>query len=473
MNRPYSSKPDPLMPNWYSELKKARKHGIVIAKADKTNGFVYTCRCLPNSQLHKEIMLKPGRYAKVHESAKQIRQRLGRKLRKILGARIEIPHEFARLHPTYKTHKQFPNIPMRPVTSYYNRGLAIPQRMLSRVLTEVENFHCFNPKQKQHVLRSSVEFTMLLPETFQQAHTADIVGMFDNLDLDYADMAVGKLLEEMYEAKRAELGQHAHIRLQKYRTIWVRAKPNANDPNHFTLKKTKLLMAFLLRNDYVTALGGLWKSLSGGPMGASSTGKLCSLSCYYGERIALKKIRRIRPDSFLGRFADDTFYTFETLLFKKYLDPELKKAGFTSEHEHVTGRYKSISFLETLVSLLPHPRTEHYSKSHQLFPLAHQLPVKGGCTSRSSNRCQLRNLVRRTYNACSTLEPFAKNLIALGRKHRDYTFYEISQACRHVLDNTRFNRYGLSRLELRHLERCIIERRATLRRHIIHTHIFA
>lgn len=134
----------------------------------------YTCRCLPNSQLHKEIMLKPGRYAKVHESAKQIRQKLGRKLRKILGARIEIPHEFARLHPTYKTHKQFPNIPMRPVTPYYNRGLAIPQRMLSRVLTEVENFHCFNPKQKQHVLRSSVEFTMLLPETFQQAHTADV-----------------------------------------------------------------------------------------------------------------------------------------------------------------------------------------------------------------------------------------------------------------------------------------------------------
>lgn len=72
----------------------------------------------------------------------------------------------------------------RTVTSYRNRGCVNQQLDLSNILAEVEDFH--HSDHSSHIVTSSVDSNMKLKRNIKQHATADVVGLFDALDSDYA-----------------------------------------------------------------------------------------------------------------------------------------------------------------------------------------------------------------------------------------------------------------------------------------------
>eukprot|EP00729_Bicosta_minor_P002729 gene2729-2199_t len=197
----------------------------------------------------------------------------------------------------------------------------------------------------------------------------------------------------------SQLGPHAHIRLLPNGSVrWSKDRPNKKDSRHFPVNKVQHLIRYLLKNDFVSACGIVWKSSTGVPMGGNAASRISSLTAYFAEREPLAQIKRDIAGAQFFRYADDIYYTFDEFTFNLYFAGAYAAAGFTLEHERGKGITRAINYLETTIHL-PRPMdvdqdawTTHYSKKQELFPQDRSLPHRGSASSVSGQKQQLANL---------------------------------------------------------------------------------
>lgn len=366
----------------------------------------------------------------------------------------------------YSEHK------LRPATNYRDRGNAYQQRQLAAVLRVIEIFHCGAPDS--HIVTNSVDFHLKLKPDIQTIGTADCVGMFDHLDLDYAAKAIKQLVKECFIDKMRTHGPNAHLVINSFgKASWSRRPPVSKNPNHFTQTKIVNLLRFLLNNDYVEAYGEIFRSVKGCPMGGNASGIICSLVAYFAERGPYRQLRRAHAQLF--RFADDVFHTVSRWLFELYFSGPYRAAGFTLEHEQPTGATQSISFLESTLHLLPAKSllplaSTHYNRRTSLSRSERIYPHRGGCTSSRSQRTQVMNYARNVYHNTDSPRVFVERMVASHRRHREYSLREISVAALKVLDNTKRNRFMLSHRQIIHLATCIRRGRTRYIPDLAYTH---
>lgn len=454
---------DPLTGNWRADLIRARKDGICISKCDKSNSFVWMCSTLPDTLL-QVFMSNPARYEESKLTAKQVTQRNKLHFKDIFGSALDPLANLPLLIPSIKNHKAkkdhshpYREWPIRPVTSYANRGNSIQQKILSLLLSEVENFHYGHASS--HVVKSSVDFLQKLRLDIPTQYSFDAVGFFDNLDLQYASYAIGQLLKELYAHKQAT-HRHAHMRINRSRTrvYWVHTKPKRSAANHFPIAKVHRLLDYLLNNDYVTALGKIFRSVAGCPMGANASSKICSLVAYFAERTPLREVRMLIPNAQMHRYADDIHVAFSKWIFELYFTDAYAAAGFTLEAEEPIGLDRALPFLEATIKLGSGggSSSQHYSQRQVKFAKDRMLPHKGGATSSKSQRTQLQGLVRRQYHSASnSLTSFLGSLKGIRARHPEYTGNEVSRAARAVITNTEERPYDLTSTDLSDLLTCI------------------
>ena len=445
---------DPFGPEDKKDVEQAIKDGLSIGITDKGSGFIAVCNHLPQVML-AEFMENPDRYKPSPLSQKQVARMHEKNFLKIYGVAQTVHSKSPMLSPTYKHHKdkkrkhEFKEYPIRPVTKYNGFGTQHQQQDLASILTILEKHHCFTPDR--HVCTSSDDFLQSLPMTFETQTSSDIVGMFDNLDLEFAIYALNILLDELFEAN-----PRSHIRLRRNGTAyWCKQRPDPMNDRHFPIQRIKALLKYLLLNDYVVAFDKVFKSISGCPMGAPSSGKICSLVAYFCERDILKAIRKRKPETIFRRYADDVWTTLSKQAMQIHLAGTYKAAGFTLEYEEPAGPTKELSFLEVSVHLgtRHEPYTTHYSKREVKFPHERTLPHKASAMSKMQQQCQLTALIRRKYHSTTHITHFVHNLCSIHKKHKEYTISEITKATFKVFERTTQPRYTIP--DQRDLGRCI------------------
>lgn len=62
---------------------------------------------------------------------------------------------------------------------------------------------------------------------------------------------------------------------------------------------------YLLKNDFISACGTVWKSVTGVPMGGNAASRISSLTAYFAEREPLAQIKRDIAGAQFFRYADD------------------------------------------------------------------------------------------------------------------------------------------------------------------------
>ena len=159
--------------------------------------------------------------------------------------------------------------------------------------------------------------------------------------------------------------------------------------------------------------------------------------------------------------------------FNLFLRDEYLKAGLTAIFTYASGENLSITFLETRVCMLPYPHTRFYSQRVELFSKELSAPHRGGAASQVSYRKQLYSLIRRVYNAESTLWGFAETVIALAKKHQQYPTRMFALAAIYTLTHTKLNRYRLPKYSFNHLFYCIMHGFSQLDVRVQPTFIFA
>ena len=117
--------------------------------------------------------------------------------------------------------------------------------------------------------------------------------------------------------------------------------------------------------------------------------------------------------------------------------------------------------------------TRFYSQRVELFSKELSAPHRGGAASQASYKNQLYSLIRRVYNAESTLWGFAETVIALAKKHQQYPTRMFALAAIYTLTNTKLNRYHLPKFSFNHLFYCIMHGFSQLDVRIQPTFIFA
>lgn len=470
---------DGLVEGWEDELAKAYSEGLVLSKPDKLKGWAFMCSHLPHPLL-KQFMENPDRYEKVMDSPKEIRAK-NLKAFKRIGCTTEQYERLACLIPMMKTHKlkidwlfPYSEHKLRPATNYRDRGNAHQQRQLAAVLRVVEVFHCGAPDS--HLVTNSVDFHLKLQPGFDTMGSSDCVGMFDNLNLEYAAKAIKQLVRECFEDKQRTHGPNAHLVINSNgKAAWSRGRPDRKNPAHFTQDKIIHLLVFLLNNDYVEAYGQVFRSVKGCPMGGNASGIICSLVAYFAERHPYQRLRLVHPSAQLFRFADDAFHTTTKWLFELYFAGPYKAAGFTLEHDEPEGETGAINFLESTIhlrptkSLLPIAPT-HYNRRTPLSRTERIYPHRGGCTSVRSQRTQVTNYARNLYHNTDSPRVFIERLVASHRRHPEYSLREVSTSALKVLNNTTRNRFLLSPRHLLHLAKCIQHGRTQYTPSLAYTH---
>lgn len=475
--------PDPAPDGWEEEYRQATRDGLAISTCDKSNGFVYMCSCLPPAMLEMQVDV-PERYTRAPVTPKMVFIKHKKAFRRIYGEDTPLHSDLPIINPTVKHHKPkkdntHPYIEwkFRTVTSYKNRGCANQQLDLSNILAEVENFH--HSGYASHVVTSSVDFNMKLKRNIKQHATADVVGMFDALDSEYATHALSTLLQEMYTSKQSQLGPHAHIRLlPNGRVRWSKDRPNKKDSRHFPVTKVQYLIRYLLKNDFISACGTVWKSVTGVPMGGNAASRISSLTAYFAEREPLAQIKRDIAGAQFFRYADDIYYTFDEFTFNLYFAGAYAAAGFTLEHERGKGITRAINYLETTIHL-PRPTdvdqdawTTHYSKKQELFPQDRSLPHRGSASSVSGQKQQLANLVRRTYHNTSRIVDFVRSIHTTHIRHPEYPRRDIVFSVLSILNNTRGrSRFDLHTADIKDLRKCLYLMHTKYVASRTHTHI--
>ena len=480
---PSPREPDPLQGDYMRDLQRAKRDGICISTLDKSNGFAWMCDRLPSTLL-QAFMDNPDRYECTTFTQKMIYIKNAKRFKEIYGESFNPLSLLPLLIPTLKNHKDKKNLgnpwiewKLRPVTSYANRGNMRQQRDLSLLLAEVELFHC--PAATSHVVTSSVDFLQKLRCDLDEQHTFDAVGMFDSLNLSFAVYALSELLQELFEHKRASYGEHAHMRFnqRRNRITWSRARPQRKNSMHFPQQRVKLLLRYLLHNDFVYALGKVYRSIAGCPMGANASSKVCSLTAYFCERHPLRDLCLLHPNAQLHRYADDIHINFATLLFKLYFEGSYAAAGFTMELVDTKGVDRRLSFLETEIHLgvlgsQDTPWCSHYSKQKEIFIFERSLPHGGDASSRRSQYSQLQGTIRRIYHNTDLFSSFIADLQSLSRRHPSYTGREFAKGMLSVLENTTANRYNLTTPELNNLYKSLTRKQFAYLQHQSHTAVY-
>lgn len=229
---------DPFRPEDKANVEQAIKDGFSIGITDKGSGFIAVCNHLPQIML-AEFMENPDRYTPSTLSQKEIARMHDKNFLKIYGQGQRVHRKSPMLSPTYKHHKdkkrkhEFKEYPIRPVTKYNGFGTQYQQQDLASILTILEKHHCFTPDG--HVCKSSDHFLQSLPATFDSQTSSDIVGMFDNLDLNFATYALNILLDELFDANPG-----CHIRLRRNgNAYWCKQRPDPTDDRHFPIQRIK------------------------------------------------------------------------------------------------------------------------------------------------------------------------------------------------------------------------------------------
>lgn len=481
-SRPIST--DPIPAGWEEEYQQAMADGLVITQCDKSNQLAFMCSHLPAVILKTQVDL-PTRYARAHgETEKTIRKKNQKAFGAIYKGTTEVHKKLPMVKPTWKNHKvkEDPSHPyiestFRTVTSYYHRGNAHQQKDLSSILGELEDFHCKGPDT--HIVSSSTDFNLKLKRKIEMHATADVVGMFDQLNSRYAAYAITTLLKEMYEHKRITMGRNAHLRiLANGKAIWSKSQPDRLNTRHFPITRVTALLNYLLQNDYVTALGRVWKSVTGVPMGGAAASRIASLTAFFAERIPLARLRQRYPNFQYYRYADDIYYTFRKSTFDLYFAGAFAAAGFTLKHEKPEGPNQKINFLECTVhlplttDLLQEAWTTHYNRKYNLFPRNRWLPHRGSATSTANQKRQMESLIRRIYHNTSRLHDFVDKLRDINLQHKEYSKKDIAKSTLNILTNTHICRYELTATEMGALHKCIRLMHTCYVPSRPHTHIF-
>lgn len=234
-----------------------------------------------------------------------------------------------------KSHDRNENS-LRPATSYDERGNAYQQIDLARVLRVVERFHC--DVWDSHVVTSSVDFHLKRRQRVSEHATADMRGMFDALNLEYAAKAIRQLTKECFDDARSTHGTHAHLVIANNGKVeWASTRPVRRNPTHYTEEKIYHLLRYLLNHDYVTAYGRIFRSTNGCPMGGNASGIICSLTAFFAERGPLRALKRAHPLAQMFRYADDAYFTISSWLFRLYFAGAYRAAGFELEFEEAEG----------------------------------------------------------------------------------------------------------------------------------------
>ena len=476
---PSARRVDTLKEGWEEELAHAYSQGLVIAKPDKLKTFAFMCSHLPHTML-KEFMENPDRYVEVNETPKSIKRKNYLAFKRI-GCTTSQYDRLASAVPTMKTHKAKKDTTharnenkLRPATSYDERGNAYQQKDLARILRVIERYHCGG--MDSHVVSSSVDFHLKRRQRVSEHATADMTGMYDSLNLDYAAKAIRQLTRECFDNARETHGVHAHLVIADNGTVdWASSRPNKRQPHVYDEDKIYHLLRYLLTHDYVTAYGRVFRSTNGCPMGGNASGIICSLTAFFAERRPLREMKRAHPRAQMFRYADDAYFTISTWLFRLYFTGAYRAAGFELEFEEAEGETSAVNFLESTIHMRPTmslvaPAATHYCRRDELADTERIYPERFGASSTRSQRGQVHSYARRVYLNTTSPRVFIEKLVRSHHKHPEYSTREIAAAARKVLLGTKRNRFLISHQHIIHLSQCIQRKHTAYHRQIPHTH---